>query len=70
MGVAINGRSAGVLDLSRTFEDHDIPVPPAAIAGDTGAIEVRFAPVADRGPNETPSFLLTSVSLVGEGTPR
>ena len=68
--IAINGRGAGVLDLSRTFENHDVPVPPAAIAGDTGAIEVRFTPLAERAPDRTPSFLLTSVSLVGDGTPR
>jgi hypothetical protein len=67
--IAVNGRRAGVLDLSPAFEDHDLPVPQDAITGDTGAIEVRFSPVGDPSPDEAPSFLLTSVSLVGGGSP-
>jgi len=69
VGVAVNGEPAGELALSQDFADHDLPLPPHAVAGEVGAIEVRFSgpefipgPTGARQPRVL-SFQLSGVSL-------
>lgn len=69
--VAVNGEPADVLHLTGDFADHNVTVPPGAVSGAAGPVEVRFD-----GPTFVPrrpdgrdrrvlSFQLASVSLHG-----
>jgi len=40
--VAVNGHAAGALEIGPALSDFDVDVPPAALAGSFGPVEVRF----------------------------
>ena len=67
--VTINGEAAGALQLTDTFADHDVPLPPAALRGPIGPVDVRFEGPAFTPPTtgerlgRTLSFQLQEVAL-------